>query len=125
MVIQEIIVLLIACLIATAIVIVPKLVFKKWLTGWLWVFPISLILGYALMYFTTNEDTILHMLKENLIWAFVISMIVVNIKFLISGTKNRVENGRNFFGDIKSELKKMKPKPKKKKESDETSDDEK
>lgn len=120
MVIQEVVVLLIACLIAAAIVIVPKLIFKKWLTGWLWVFPVSLVLGYALMYFTTNEDSILHMLKENLIWAFVISMIVVNIKFLISGTKNRVENGRNFFGDIKSELKKMKPKPKKKKESDES-----
>ena len=91
----------------------------------MWVFPISLVIGYALMYFTTNEDSILHMLKENLIWAFVISMIVVNIKFLISGTKNRVENSRNFFGDIKSEFKKMKPKPKKKKESDEALDDEK
>ena len=31
MVIQEIVVLLIACLIAAAIVIVPKLIFKKWL----------------------------------------------------------------------------------------------
>lgn len=115
MVIQEIVVLLIACLIAAAIVIFPKLVFKKWLAGWLWVLPISLIVGYVLMYFTTNEDTILQMLKENLIWAFVISMIVVNVKFLISGTRNRVENGRAFFGDIKKELKKMKPKRTKKK----------
>lgn len=118
MVMQEIVVLLIACLIAAAIVIVPKLVFKKGLSGWLWVFPISLIIGYALMYFTTNEDTILQMLKENLIWAFVISMIVVNVKFLISGTRNRMENGRVFFGDIKKELKKMKPKRTKKKNNE-------
>lgn len=123
MLIQEIIVLLIACFLAAVIVIVPKLIFKKWLTGWMLVFPISLILGYVLMYFTTNEDSILHMLKENLIWAFVVSMIVVNIKFLISGTKNRVENGRTVFSDIKSELKKMKPKPKKKKESDKNIND--
>lgn len=124
MVIQEVIVLLIACFLAAVIILVPRLIFKKWLRGWMWVFPISLVFGYALMYFTTNEDSILHMLKENLIWAFVVSMIVINIKFLISGTKNRVTNSKTFFGDIKSELKKMKPKSKKKKDSDESTNDE-
>ena len=124
MLIQEVIVLIIACFLAAVIVLVPKLIFKKWLTGWMWVFPISLILGYVLMYSTTNEDSILHMLKENLIWAFVVSMIVINIKFLISGTKNRVTNSKTFFGDIKSELKKMKPNSKKKKDSDENTNDE-
>ena len=115
MVFEDIIVLIISLLIAIAIVTLFKLITKKWMEGWLWVFPISIPLGYALMFFTTSEDSILMMLKDSLIWAFVISMIVVNIKFLVSGTKNRYNNGKTFMADIKSEWKNMKPSFKKKK----------
>ena len=66
------------------------------------------------MFFTTSEDSILMMLKDTLIWAFVISMIVVNIKFLVSGTKKRYDNSKSFMADIKSEWKNMKPSFKKK-----------
>ena len=115
MVFEDIIVLIISLLIAIAIVTLFKLITKKWMKGWLWIFPISIPLGYALMFFTTSEDSILMMLKDSLIWAFVISMIVVNIKFLVSGTKNRYNNGKTFMADIKSEWKNMKPSFKKKK----------
>ena len=92
MVFEDVIVLIISLLIAVAIVAVFKLITKKWMEGWVWVFPVSIPLGYVLMFFTTSEDSILMMLKDSLIWAFVISMIVVNIKFLVSGTKSRYNN---------------------------------
>lgn len=114
MVFEDIIVLIISLLIAVAIVALFKLITKRWMEGWLWIFPISIPLGYALMFFTTSEDSILMMLKDALIWAFVISMIVVNIKFLVSGTKKRYDNSKSFMADIKSEWKNMKPSFKKK-----------
>lgn len=125
MVFEDVIVLIISLLIAVAIVAVFKLITKKWMEGWVWVFPVSIPLGYVLMFFTTSEDSILMMLKDSLIWAFVISMIVVNIKFLVSGTKSRYNNGKTFMADIKSEWKNMKPSFKKKKsENNEQMDNE-
>lgn len=125
MVFEDVIVLIISLLIAVAIVALFKLITKKWMEGWVWVFPVSIPLGYVLMFFTTSEDSILMMLKDSLIWAFVISMIVVNIKFLVSGTKSRYNNGKTFMADIKSEWKNMKPSFKKKKsENNEQMDNE-
>lgn len=122
MVFEEVIVLVLSILIAGGIIAFIKLVLKKEMSVWTWIFPISMLLGYALMFFTTNEDGILMMLKENLIWAFIISMIYINFKFLISGTKNRVNSGKNFMSEVKSEMKKMKPSFKRKNDGDEDSD---
>jgi hypothetical protein len=119
MVFEEIIVLVLSILIAGGIIALIKFVFKKDMSVWTWIFPISMLLGYALMFFTTGEDSILMMLKENLIWAFIISMIYINFKFLITGTKNRVSNGKNFMSEVKSEIKKMKPSFKRKDVDDE------
>ena len=119
MVFEEIIVLVLSILIAGGIIALIKFVFKKDMSVWTWIFPISMLLGYALMFFTTGEDSILMMLKENLIWAFIISMIYINFKLLITGTKNRVSNGKNFMSEVKSEIKKMKPSFKRKDVDDE------
>lgn len=119
MVFEEIIVLVLSILIAGGIIALIKFVFKKDMSVWTWIFPISMLLGYALMFFTTGEDSILMMLKENLIWAFIISMIYINFKLLITGTKNRVSNGKNFMSEVQSEIKKMKPSFKRKDVDDE------
>jgi hypothetical protein len=60
------------------------------------------------MWATTDKDSFWIMLKEMLIWSFIIAMIYVNIKFIISGTKSRYKSGKGFVAGIKEELGKMK-----------------
>lgn len=107
--IETIIVLTLSLLISAVIVLIYRIIKKELPHGIHWIFPISPIIGFVLMYLTSDNDTILLMLKDALIWAFIISMVYVNVKCLVIGSKRTIRSGKGFFTEVKSEWKKMKP----------------
>lgn len=119
-------VLMTSIAISALIIIIYRIFKKQFFSGIHWLFPASPIVGFIAMYFTSDNDTFLLMLKEVLIWAFIISMVYVNIKCLISGSKRTFNSGKSFISEIKKEWKIMKPSFKtKRKESGNSEDGEK
>jgi hypothetical protein len=84
------------------IVLVYRLIRKKSLSGWQWLYPCSLFLGYALTYVIYDQDNYWGIMKNILLYAFVISMISVNIKAIRHGAKSRMEHGKRFLSDVKT-----------------------
>ena len=102
-------VLMTSIAISTFIIIIYRILKKQFFAGIHWLFPASPIVGFIAMYLTSDNDTFLLMLKEVLIWAFIISMVYVNIKCLIFGSKRTFNSGKNFVSELKKEWKNMKP----------------
>jgi hypothetical protein len=127
---DEIIVLIISIVLSVGIVGLLKKLLKDKFKGIFWSFPILTVLGYALMWFTSESDTILLMLKDVFLWAFIGFMFFVNFYCIVKGAKSRKEHGKTFWSDIKSEYKnvagtfKKKRNVKSSKEEQNTHDDE-
>lgn len=83
------------------IVIIYRLIRKKLFTGWQWLYPCSLFLGYALTYAIYDQDDYWGIMKNILIYAFIISMVSVNVQAIRRGTKSRMEHGKRFLTEVK------------------------
>lgn len=119
-----IMVLLASVSISISTIVVYRIIKKRYFKGVHWIFPISPIVGFFMMYFTSDGDTFLLMLKDVLIWAFILSMIYVNIKCLIFGSKRTFNNGKDFVSEVKKEWGSIKPSFKTKKEEKDDKKDE-
>ena len=117
--IEIIFVLVTIIFISAAIVTVYRLIKKKFFTGIMWIFPAAPIMGFVIMYLTSDSDTYVLMLKDSLVWGFIFAMVYVNIKCLIIGSKRTIRSGKGLYSEIKTEWKKMKPSFKKNKGIDE------
>lgn len=102
---DEIIVLIISAIIGIGSVFALKLILKDKFSPIFISIPFSIGLGYVMMWFTSESDTILLMLKDVLVWAFIIVMFYVNGKCLIKGSRSRVKHGRGLWNEIKTEYK--------------------
>lgn len=115
--------------IGVLIVVLYKLIFKKMFEGIQWMIPGAFPIGSALMWFTTSSDSYLIMLKEAALYSFIITMIYVNVHFVIKGSKNSLSRGKSFWKNVKSEwndnIKPTFKKTEKNKDSEEENDDDK
>lgn len=102
---DEIIVLIISIALSTGISILLKKLLKDKFNGLIWSIPILTILGYVMMWFTSDSDTILLMLKDVFLCTFIGFMFFVNFYCIVKGAKSRKEHGKTFWTDIKSEYK--------------------
>ena len=103
MALEEILAIGTSVILAVLFCVLYRIIAKKNLSGWLWIIPISLPLGSFLMYFFTDSDKYIIMLKDILLFAFIISMIVVNVRFIISSSKSGIKRGKTFISDFKNE----------------------
>ncbi len=100
---DEIIVLVISMTLSIGIVILFKKLLKDKFKSAFWALPVVTALGYAMMWFTSDSDTVLTMLKDVAIWTFIGFMFYVNFYCIVRGVKSRKEHGQNLLKDIKSE----------------------
>ena len=103
MALEEILAIGTSIVLAILFCVLDRIITKKNISGWLWIVPISLPIGSILMYFFTDSDRYIIMVKDILLFAFIISMIVVNVRFIISGSKSGVKRGKAFISDLKNE----------------------
>jgi hypothetical protein len=103
MMLEEMLAIGTSIILAVLFCVLYKIISKKSVSGWVWIFPISFPIGSVFMYFFTDSDSYFIMLKDELLWAFIISMIVVNIRFLIFGSKSGIQRGKTFVSDFKNE----------------------
>lgn len=99
---EEIIVILITTLLTLGSILLCRLLKHKWFDKWKWMLPISFPLGHIIMYYTTDQDGVLYMVKDVLLWAFVIFMIYVNVRLLIKGTRDGWGRGKKMFSEAKN-----------------------
>ena len=100
---DEIIVLIISAFVGIGSVVALKFILKDKFNPILISIPFSIGLGYAMMWFTSDSDTILTMLKDVFVWAFIFAMFYVNGKCLIKGSRSRVKHGRGLWQEVKAE----------------------
>ena len=102
---DEIIVLIISMAFSIGIVILLKKLLKDKFKGIIYAIPVLTALGYAMMWFTSDSDTILLMLKDVFLSTFIGFMFFINFYCIIRGAKSRKEHGKTLWSDIKSEYK--------------------
>lgn len=109
MITADIIVLVLSIILAIGVGVLIKFMANKlnFKVGIWWIVPISLPLGWMLQHETCDGDTVFKVLWDSLVWAFVISMIVVNIKFLVLGGRNGFTRSKAMFKDLKESLSDM------------------
>ena len=116
----EILSLLTAIMLCLIVIILYRIIAKKFFAGIQWVYPASFLFGYALSYMIYDGDDYIGTMKSILLYAFIISMIVINIKAIRKGAKSRMEHGKrmisdlkDIYGDVKENLNKKSTKKKK------------
>ena len=121
---SEVLSLLTTAALFLIIVIVYRLITKKFFTGLQWIYPCYLLMGYAFTYVLSDQDGYWEMMKSILLYAFIISMIIINVKAIKRGAKARMEHGQRFISDVKQTYQDVKGsfkrKSKRKKEKSET-----
>ena len=115
---EEIVILIIMIALSALITVVFKLVSKKWPTGIRIVFPLSPIVGYGLMYLSSETDTFLTNLWHAVLWGFIFAMIFLNVKYMFIGSKRTVESGKTLYSNIKNSVDNVKTTFKSQKDTD-------
>lgn len=95
---------LIGLALSVAATVVCRLIKKKWLTPLACFAALCPILGYLIMMWTADVTTLWEMVKTMTIWAFVIFMILINVKCLIFSTKRDVGRGKSYVNIIKQSM---------------------
>lgn len=101
--IEEVLAIITNIAIGVLIVVLYKLIFKKTFEGMQWIIPGAFPIGSILMWLTTSSDSYLVMLKEAVLFSFIIAMIYINIYFVIKGSKSSVSRGKSFWKNLKTE----------------------
>lgn len=122
----EILSLLTTIALCLIVIILYRIIAKKFFSGIQWIYPGSFLIGYILSYMVYEGDDYLGTMKNILLYAFIVSMIVINIKAIRKGTKSRMEHGKRFIADCKEvfdDAKETLGKKKKKKEKNKSSNE--
>lgn len=94
--------LAILAVITSAIIITLKKLFtKKLFRGIEWVYPLSPIAGYIYMYFFTTSTVFWTNFKNMMLFAFIVSMIIINVKCLLIGAKRTINSGKTVVNEVK------------------------
>lgn len=102
MVLAEIIALVFAILaVIGGFILLAKLSQTRQLGIW-WVTPLTFLLGWWIDFETGSSNSIFGTIFNVILWAFVFSMIIVNIKVLISGSQNGLKRTKSMWTDLKS-----------------------
>ena len=98
----EVLSLLTTIALCLIVVILYRIIAKKFFSGIQWIYPASFFIGYTLSYMIYDGDDYLGTMKNILLYAFIVSMIVINIKAIRKGTKSRMEHGKKMMSEFKS-----------------------